>query len=137
MNKHEGCNVFGIPTWLRNTLIYLMVHQLLWYDRIEVSKSALFNDTHKQNCALLNSVHRFIEIEAWLLLTFFWCLPYQLNSIHTIVTYWRVHMFEKCDSSNKQKWIAPSFSISVRFYGKIRVGFCLKTGKCFFLEVSF
>ena len=35
-------------------------------------------------------------------------------------------MFEKGDSSNKQwKWMVALFS---KFYGKIWVGFCLKTG---------
>ena len=29
------------------------------------------NDTHWKNCVLLNSVQEFIEIEPWLLLTFF------------------------------------------------------------------
>ena len=28
------------------------------------------NDTHRENCVLLNSVQEFIETEAWLLLTF-------------------------------------------------------------------
>ena len=32
------------------------------------------NDTHRENCALLNSVQEFIEKDAWLLLTFFPCL---------------------------------------------------------------
>ena len=42
---------------------------------------------------------------------------------------------KKGDSSNRQqeKMVAP-FS---RFYGKICVGFCLNTGRRFFLEVSF
>ena len=44
-------------------------------------------------------------------------------------------MFEKCDSSNKQwKWMIAPFS---KFYSKIWVGFCLNTGKHFFLEISF
>ena len=36
---------------------------------------------------LLNSVHEFIEIEVWLLLTFFLCLHNQLISIHSIFKY--------------------------------------------------
>ena len=47
----------------------------------------------------------------------------------------QVQMFEKCDSSIRKKWMVASFSISVRFMAKI--GFCLDTGKCFFVEVSF
>ena len=36
---------------------------------------------------LLSLVQEFIEIEAWLLLTFFLCLHYQLIPIHSIVAY--------------------------------------------------
>ena len=45
-------------------------------------------------------------------------------------------MFEKYDLSNSRqlKWMVAALS---KFYGKIWVGFCLGTGKCFFLEVSF
>ena len=32
------------------------------------------NNTHRENFVLLNSVQEFIEIQAWLLLTFFLCL---------------------------------------------------------------
>ena len=35
----------------------------------------------RKNCILLNSVQEFIEIEAWLLLTFFICLHNQILSI--------------------------------------------------------
>ena len=34
-----------------------------------------------ENCVLLNPVQDFIEIEAWLLLTFFMCLQNQISSI--------------------------------------------------------
>ena len=41
-----------------------------------------------ENCAFLpNSFQKFIEIEAWLLLTHLICLLNQLSSIHFIVTY--------------------------------------------------
>ena len=40
-------------------------------DRIEKERS--FNNTHRENCVLLNSVQEFIEGEAWLLLTFLLC----------------------------------------------------------------
>ena len=45
-------------------------------------------------------------------------------------------MFEKYDLSNsgQLKWMVAPLS---KFYGKIWVGFCLDTGKRFFLEVSF
>ena len=45
------------------------------------------SDTHRENCALLNSLQGFIEIEAWLLLSFFLCLHNHLISIHSIFTY--------------------------------------------------
>ena len=48
--------------------------------------------------------------------------------------YLRVQMFEKCDSSNRQKLMVAPFN---KFYGKIWVGFCLNTEKRFFLEFSF
>ena len=41
----------------------------------------LINDAHRENCVLVNSVQEFIEIKAWLLLTFFICLHNQILSI--------------------------------------------------------
>ena len=63
---------------------------------ITLANSIYPNDTHKKICVLLNSVQEFIEIEAWLLLTFFLCLHNQLYFIHSIVTYFNI--FEKCNS---------------------------------------
>ena len=57
-----------------------------------------FNDTSGRTCALLNSVQKFIEIQGWLLLTFFICLHNQLSSFNSIV----VQMSEKRDSPNRQ-----------------------------------
>ena len=48
---------------------------------------AYVNDTHRENCVLLNSMQELIEIEAWLLMTFFQCLHNHLISIHSIATY--------------------------------------------------
>ena len=48
---------------------------------------------------LLHSVQEFIEFPP----TFFISLHNQLISINSIVTYSRVKMFEKCDSSNREK----------------------------------
>ena len=48
-----------------------------------------------------------------------------LSSIHSIVTYLKVQLLEKGDSS-KGKWTVALFS---KFYGKIWVGFWLNTGK--------
>ena len=53
---------------------------------------------HGRTCALLNSVQKFIQIQGWLLLTFFICLRSQLSSFNSII----VQMSEKCDSSNRQ-----------------------------------
>ena len=53
----------------------------------ETSGMKWVNNTHMQNCALLNSVQGFIEIEVRLLLTFSRYLHNQLISIHSIVTY--------------------------------------------------
>ena len=53
----------------------------------ETSGMKWVNNTYMQNCALLNSVQGFIEIEVRLLLTFSRCLHNQLISIHSIVTY--------------------------------------------------
>ena len=55
--------------------------------KIFTEKRLQFKARNKENCALLNSVQEFIEIEPWLLLTFFPCLHSQLNSIHSIVGY--------------------------------------------------
>ena len=52
----------------------------------EIKMSKLTILTGK-NCFELNSVQEFIEIEAWLLLTFFLCLHYQLISVHSTVTH--------------------------------------------------
>ena len=51
-----------------------------------------------KTCALLNSVQKFIEIQDWLLLTFFICLHNQLSSFNSIT----IQMSEKRDSSNRQ-----------------------------------
>ena len=52
---------------------------------VKISKSDLMVLTGK--IVLLNSVQEFIEIEAWLLLTFFLRLHNQLLSMHSIVAY--------------------------------------------------
>ena len=45
-----------------------------------------FNNTHRENFVLLKSVQEFIEIQAWLLLSFFLSLHNQLISVYYIVT---------------------------------------------------
>ena len=54
--------------------------------------------TGKKNCALLNSVQKFIEIKGWLVCTFFIYLHNQLSSFNSII----VQMSEKRDLSNRQ-----------------------------------
>ena len=49
-------------------------------------------------CVLLNSEQKFIEIQGWLLPTFFICLHIQLSSFNSVI----VQMSEKRDSSNRQ-----------------------------------
>ena len=77
--------------------------------------------THRENCVLINSVREFIEIEAWLLLNFFLCLHNQLISIHSIVTYKGVQIFQKSDSSNRQKWMVAFSQRFIKHYSKIWV----------------
>ena len=45
-----------------------------------------FNDTQRKNYVLLKSGQEFIEIEAWMPLTFLLCLHSQLTTIRSIVT---------------------------------------------------
>ena len=56
-------------------------------------------ERHSQgkSCALLNSVQKFIEIQCWLLLTFFICLHNQLNSLNSII----LQISEKRDLSSR------------------------------------
>ena len=52
----------------------------------------------KLNCVLLNSVQIFIEMQAWLFLTFFLCLRDQLSSFNSII----VQTSEERDLSNSE-----------------------------------
>ena len=56
-------------------------------NRLSYQLRNFLDDTHWENCVLLNSVQELIEIEAWLYLIFLLCLQNQLISIHSIVTY--------------------------------------------------
>ena len=51
-----------------------------------------------KTCVLLNSVQKFIEIQGWLLLTFFIYLHNQLSSFNSVIA----QMSEKRDSLNRQ-----------------------------------
>ena len=66
-----------------------------------------------KNCVFLNSVQEFTEMEAWLFLTFSICLLNQLSSIHSIVMYERVQMFEIGYSSNRKKMNGCCFQSKV------------------------
>ena len=66
-----------------------------------LSDSSVLNNAHREKLSFIQLAKEFIEIEAWLLLAFFLCLDNQLSSLHFIVTYWRVQMFEQGDSSNR------------------------------------
>ena len=72
----------------------------------------------------------FIEIEVWLLLTYFVCLDSHLSSIHSILT---------CDSSNRQKMNHRGYSFQQVLRDNLSwfLSQNSNTGKRFFLEVSF
>ena len=53
------------------------------------------DDTHMEE---IDSVQKFIEMQGWLLLTFFICLHNQLSSFNSVI----VEMSEKHDSSSRQ-----------------------------------
>ena len=57
------------------------------------------------------------RLTAWLLLTFFVRVHNQLSSMHSIITYERVQMFENCNSSNgsKNEWLLLSASFTAKF----------------------
>ena len=79
----------------------------------------------------------FTSVQKWLLAAsdIFHTLTHSIKFLHIPLSRIKEQMFEKGDSSNRQqKRIVAPFS---RFYGKIWVGFCLNTGRRFFLEVSF
>ena len=54
------------------------------FDRYLLDKA--INDTHREKTfTLLSSVQKFVEIQGWLLLTFFTCLNNQLSSFNSII----------------------------------------------------
>ena len=69
---------------------------------------------------LLISVQKFIEIQGWLLLTFFICLFNHLSSFTSII----IEMSEKRNASNdsKNEWLL----LSVTFLAKLELVFVLK-----------
>ena len=74
------------------------------------------------------------KMAAWLPLTFFICLHHELSSTHFTIKYQEYRCLKNMiHQTDSEKRIVTPFS---KFYGKIWVGFCLNTGKPFFLEVS-
>ena len=81
-----------------------------------------------KNYVLLNSVQEFIEIEAWLLLTFF----IKFYALYCPIL--KNTMLEKGGSSTRQENTVTPFT---NFYYKVCVRFCLNTGKRLFLLFLF
>ena len=75
--------------------------------------TVVINDTHMEE---LDSVQKFIEIQSWLLLTFFICLHNQLSSFNSII----VQMSEK-QAGSKNGWLL----LSVTFTAKLELVFVL------------
>ena len=89
---------FSTPEEPHNFIMHFWL-SLFYTSILNASIEIYINDTHrKKTCALFNSVQKFIEIEGWLLLTFFICLHNQLSSFNSII----VQMSEKRDLSNRQ-----------------------------------
>ena len=60
---------------------YSKIEKRKIFEKLKIFYQTLYlNNTHRENCVLLNSVQECFEIEAWLLLTFFICLYNQLKS---------------------------------------------------------
>ena len=88
-----------------------------------------------EKLVLLNSVQIFIEMQGWLLLTFFICLHNQLsafNSIVVVMSEKRVHQNILDQIESKNEWLL----LPVAFTAK-RVDFCLHIRKRFFRKFSF
>ena len=72
----------------------------------------MFNDNHRENSCFTELVQKLIEIQGWLLLTFFIYLHNQLSSFNSII----IHMSEKRDSSNsKNEWLLFSVTFTAKF----------------------
>ena len=76
------------------------------------------NDTHIEELDFTEFSIKFIEVQGWLLLTFFMCLHNQLGSFNSNI----VQMSEKRDSSNsKNEWLL----LLVTFTAKLELVFDL------------
>ena len=72
-----------------------------------------------QRCSLLNSLQKFIEMQGWLLLTFFICLHNQLSSFNSIIVQMSERRVHQVDSKNE--WLL----LSVTFMAKFELVFVL------------
>ena len=72
-----------------------------------------------QRCSLLSSLQKFIEMQGWLLLTFFICLHNQLSSFNSIIVQMSERRVHQVDSKNE--WLL----LSVTFMAKFELVFVL------------
>ena len=101
-------------------------------DKHDIHNFFFVNDTQREKLCFIQISTR---MDGWLLLTFFYMFTQPIKFYYIFTYQVRLQMFEKCDSSNRhQKWMVAHSST---FYDKIWLGFCLNTGKLFFLEASF
>ena len=111
----------------KNSYNIWFYHDFDWY---YLAQNKLTILTLKTAFYLIQYIQRSIEIETWLLLTFFLCLHDQSTSIHSIVTHIKENRcLKNCDSSNTQTWMVASFSTSGRFTAKFQSVFVLTQEK--------
>ena len=108
--------------------------EIYFLDNWNISKAIFWNIF----ClTILTGKYCFIQLSkrmpGGLLLTFFDMFTQSIKLYYTLHYHvLGLQMFEKCDSSNwQEKWMV---ALSRKFYGKIWVGFCLNTGKRFFIR---
>ena len=77
---HKCCYLMGVETKKKRKVLFCVFTTERY--------------SHGRTCALLNSVQKFIEMQGWLLLTFFLCLHNQLSYFNSII----VEISEKRDS---------------------------------------
>ena len=105
----EVLQIFG--SWDQEIDLWFTNHQPLiptLYYLHSLRKQTIFTviNTHWEKLCL----QEFTEIEAWMLLTLFICLHKRSRSMHSIVTYYRVQMFEKGDN----EWLLFSASFTAK-----------------------
>ena len=82
-----------------------------------------FNDTHMEELVL---VQKFIEIQGWLLLTFFICSHNQLSSFNFIIVQMSENLIHQLDIKNE--WLL----LSVTFLTKLELVFVLTFKNAFY-----